>query len=83
LAAAFESPALPGLTRDAVGAVLVCRLHTLSKSTDGEWRSFSLSAWWADQAMTRLQSRLQLYQVTQDQDVVKILTPGSVYYECP
>jgi Domain of unknown function (DUF4173) len=83
LAAAYEFKVLPGLTRDAVGAVLVCRLHSLSQSMDGGWRSFSLSAWWADQAMTRLQSRLQLYHVTQDQDVVKILTPGNVYYECP
>jgi hypothetical protein len=83
LAAAYEFKVLPGLTRDAVGAVLVCRLHILSQSTDGDWRSFSLSAWWAEQAMSRLQSRLQLYQVTQDQDVVKILTPGNVYYECP
>jgi hypothetical protein len=83
LAAAYEFKVLPGLTRDAVGAVLVCRLHTLSQSTDGNWRSFTLSAWWADQAITRLQGRLQLYHVTQDQDVVKILTPGNVYYECP
>ena len=83
LVAAYEFKVLPGLTRDAVGAVLVCRLHTLSQSTDGDWRSFTLSAWWADQAITRLRSRLQLYHVTQDQDVVKILTPGNVYYECP
>ena len=28
-------------------------------------------------------NRLDLYKVTQDQGVLKILTPGSVYYECP
>jgi hypothetical protein len=93
LAAAFESPALPGLTRDAVGAVLVCRLHTLPKSTDGDWRSFSLSAWWADQAVARLRTRLEKYQVTVEQPGVvqgaaqtggvKVLTPGNVYYACP
>ena len=83
LAAAFESPALPGLTRDAVGAVLVCRQHAVSKSAKDGWRSFTLSGWWAGQAMARLQSRLDRYQVTLDQGVVKILTPGHVYYECP
>ena len=83
LAAAFESPALPGLTRDAVGAVLVCHLHTLRNSANGDWRSFNLSAWWADQALARLQSRLERYQVRLDQGMLKILTPASVYYECP
>ena len=82
LAAAFESPALPGLTRDAVGAVLVCRQHAGSKSADGDWRSFNLSGWRADQDMARLQSRLERYQVTLDQGVLKIITPGHVYYEC-
>ncbi len=83
LAAAYESAALPGLTRDAVGAVLVCRLHTVSHSSFGDWRSFTLSGWWADRAMARLQTRLERYRVTLDQGTVKILTPGSVYYECP
>jgi hypothetical protein len=93
LAAAFESPALPGLTRDAVGAVLVCRLHTVSQPALGDWRSFNLSGWWADQAMARLQSRLEKYTVIAEQAEVvqgvaqtggvKVLTPGSIYYECP
>jgi hypothetical protein len=93
LAAAYESPTLPGLTRDALGAVLICHLHAVSKSTDGDWRSFTLSAWWAGQAMARLQSRLEKYQVTVEQPGVvqgvaqtggvKILTPGNVYYVCP
>jgi len=83
LAAAYEFKVLPGLTRDAVGAVLVCRLHSVSQSTDGDWRSFNLSTWWADQTVARLKSRLELYQVTLDQGELKILTPGSVYYECP
>ena len=83
LAAAYESPALPGLTRDAAGAILVCRLHTVSASTNHDWRSFTLSGWRADQAMARLHSRLKAYHVTQAEGGVKILTPGSVYYECP
>ncbi len=83
LAAAFESPDLPGLTRDEVGAVLVCRLHSVSQPTSGDWRSFNLSAWGAVQDMARLRNLLQSYRVTQDQGTVKILTPAKVYYECP
>ena len=98
LAAEYESSALPGLTRDAVGAVLVCRLHVISTSRVVDWRSFTLSAWWADRAMDRLQSRLARYQVTvtqagmktiapgqvaADPGGVKVLTPGNVYYVCP
>ncbi|MGA2489751.1 MAG: DUF4173 domain-containing protein [Anaerolineales bacterium] len=83
LAAAYESPALPGLTRDAVGAVLVCRLHVVSASTHADWRGFTLAGLRADQAMAKVYSRLKTYQVTVDQGGVKILTPGSVYYECP
>lgn len=83
LAAAYSSPALPGLTRDAVGAVLVCRLHASSASVDSDWRSFTLSGWWAGQAVSGLGDRLSGYHVTQDQGILKILTPGHVYYECP
>jgi hypothetical protein len=82
LAAAYEFKVLPGLTRDAVGAILVCRLHNGSQPAPGDWRSFNLSAWWADGAVAGLRNRLDLYQVTQDQGVLKILTPGSIYYEC-
>jgi len=93
LAAAFESPALPGLTRDAVGAVLVCRQQALAHPASGDWRSFNLSAWWADQAMARLHSRLAKYTVSVEQagvvdgiaqtGGVKVLTPAKVYYVCP
>ena len=93
LAAAYESPALPGLTRDAVGAILVCRLHSVFQPALGDWRSFNLSAWRADQTMARLRSRLGLYQVNEEQPAVvdgtaqtsgvTVLTPGKVFYACP
>ena len=83
LAAAYESPALPGLTRDAVGAALVCRLHGAPASTRSDWRGSTLSGWQAERAMARVASRLKKYQVTQAENGLKILTPGKVYYECP
>jgi hypothetical protein len=83
LAAAYDSPTLPGLTRDAVGAALVCRQHGVPASTHTGWRGFTLSGWQAERAMARVQGRLEKYQVTQAENGVKILTPGKVYYECP
>ena len=98
LAAAYTSAALPGLTRDAVGAVLVCRLHNAPSPKTADWRGFTLSRWLADQAMARVKSRLAKYQVTGSQPDsqnaapgqsdsqaggVQVLTPGKVYYRCP
>jgi hypothetical protein len=78
----FQDQSLPGLTRDAVGAVLVCYEHMNSGSGDDNWRSFTLSRFWAEQALKRVQSQLNKYQVTDSDWPVKLLTPASVYYEC-
>lgn len=79
----FQSPELPGLTRDAVGAVLFCRQHPNSDQRENkDWRSFSVSRSQAESGMDAIQNQLDKYKVIDDQWPVKILTPGSVYYEC-
>ena len=83
LAALYQSPALPGLTRDALGAVLICRQQFVPAPRMGDGRSFNLSRYRADQAMASLQPRLKAYQVSLSDTGVKILTPAHVYYECP
>ncbi len=82
LEAIFVSPSYPGLTRDAVGAVLACRqrVHPLRSSLD--WRSFTLSAWWARNAMGTVKAQLDGYRFTDLEPPVKLLTPDSVLYEC-
>jgi hypothetical protein len=82
LVAEFQDQSLPGLTRDAVGAVLFCREQDKSGGGDDNWRSFTLSRWQADQALKQIQTRLDKYQVLEPEWPVKILTPGSVYYQC-
>jgi hypothetical protein len=78
----FRSTALPGLTRDAVGAVLFCRLHYGSTRPVEDWRSFTLSIWQANMAMKEVKAQLDHYRVIDDQWPLKILTPGSVSYDC-
>ena len=78
----FQNHSLPGYTRDAVGAALVCHEQLSSSSGDQNWRSFTFSAWRADQALRLVQSQLNVYQVVDSDWPVKLLTPGSIYYEC-
>jgi hypothetical protein len=82
LTAEFNDPSLPSLTRDAIGAALVCRGRVNSSSGDGDWHGFTLSAWWAEQAMQQLQDQLAQYQITDKDWPIRVLTPASVYYEC-
>jgi hypothetical protein len=78
----FQDPSLPAYTRDAVGAALTCHEHISSGGGDQNWRSFTLSGWWADQALQQVQARLDAYQVVDSDWPVKVLTPASIYYEC-
>lgn len=79
----FRDQSYPGLTRDAVGAVLFCRLHSsanISHSTD--WRSFNFSQSQADRDLSAVKNSLSQYRVVKDQWPVQIMTPGSVLYDC-
>jgi len=82
LVADFRDAKLPGMTRDAVGAVLVCRQHTYSGRTGTDWQGFTLSRWRADQAMAQVKARLDQYRVDEAGWPTKVYTPGSVMYEC-
>jgi hypothetical protein len=82
LVAAFQDQTLPGYTRDAVGAALICHGYVSSGSGDQNWRSFTLSGGRADQALQQVQSPLDAYQIMDSDWPVKVLTPGSIYYEC-
>ncbi len=82
LVADFRNPSFPGMTRDAIGAVLVCRLHPGTSRSGGDWRTFTLSGWQADRAMARVEGQLDKYQIVDQAWPVKLLTPGSIFYEC-
>ena len=78
----FQSASLPVLTRDAVGAVLVCHTYQTSNREDKDWRAFTLSRWQANKALERIQDKLDLYALTEDNGPAGVLTPGNVFYEC-
>ena len=82
LARDFQATTLPGLTRDAVGAVLFCRLQSDSTRPREDWRSFTLSEWQAKAAMNKVRDELGKYRIIDSQWPLKILTPGSVSYNC-
>jgi hypothetical protein len=80
LADAYADETLPGYTRDAAGAALVCWQYRNSGGGDTDWRAFTLSGWLAEEALKGVD--LDAYRVTDEDYPVKVLTPGSVYYEC-
>lgn len=82
LVAEFKDPSLPGLTRDAVGAALVCHEQLSANGADDNWRSFTLSNWRADQSLGQVQGQLDQYQLVNQDWPITILTPGSVDYDC-
>ncbi len=78
----FEAPSTPGLTRDAVGAVLFCRLHSNAGNSSSDWRSFTVSRWRADTMLKRIGKQLDQYRVVDDSWPIRIITPASVAYTC-
>ena len=77
----YQDQSLPGYTRDAVGAVLVCQQQIQSED-DANWRSFTISGWQANTLLQQVQARLDEYKIIDSDWPVKVLTPGSIYYEC-
>jgi len=74
----------PG-TRDMVGAALVCRVNAdLNRDPDTNWRSFTLSRMWADQALgqPQVQEILNNYGILDDDYPVQVQTPLGEKYDC-
>jgi len=78
----YQSPAYPGLTRDAIGAVLFCRLQSGARGPSLEWRSSTFSRWDSGVSLDSVRNSLARYQVIDSDWPVRILTPGSVAYSC-
>ncbi len=82
LVSEFKDQSLPGLTRDAVGAVLVCRLNFPSSDSDKYWQAFTVSKWMEKSELKNIQEGLKGYQVTMPEGLPQIITPGGVFYKC-
>jgi uncharacterized membrane protein len=69
----------PG-TRDAAGAALACHIYyNYSQKPDMDWRGFTLSRWWADQAIAQSQGS---YSIDDVNSPVQVETPLGEKYDC-
>jgi hypothetical protein len=69
----------PG-TRDAAGAALKCHIYyNYSQKPDMDWRGFTLSRWWADQAIAQSQGS---YSIDDVNSPVQVETPLGEKYDC-
>jgi hypothetical protein len=82
LVAIYESSAYPSATRDAVGAVLACRLQESSARSSAGWRSFTVSRWLAETSAQAVHSQLSGYRISDASWPVTILTPAGLVEEC-
>jgi hypothetical protein len=83
LVEAFQDGKLTPPNREAVGAALACRVYIERRQNpEMNWRGFTFSRWWADQALRQVHSRLDAYQILQSDWAVQVLTPGSSTYDC-
>lgn len=81
LVAEFQDKSLSTDTRDGVGAVLACR-QQIKSDHKGDWRSFSVSNWQADQALRQVQTQLDEYELENSEYPVTILSPVNTSYDC-
>jgi len=83
LAATFEDTSLPTDVRDKVGAALFCISRDRARNDQKfPWQSFHISRFIADKTFIRLQQELNLYEVTDADYPVKVLTPSGEEFSC-
>ena len=84
LVEALQDETLPEGTRDMVGAALACsRNERVGGSLDDNWRSFTLSKLWADQAVEHVQNLLDGYTfIDKDDWRLQVETPMGETYDC-
>jgi len=80
----FSSNEIPPVTRDKIGAALVCHtvLDEKGSSQTRSWQSFHLSTWRAERALEKTQESLAEYQIQEDDWSVMVITPHGFEYSC-
>ncbi len=82
---AYLNPKLSRSLHEQIGVILFCRANAYvpPKAPVGDWRSFNLSKWKAEQAMAKALPYLQGYSITRDRYPMRVRTPYSQgYFEC-
>jgi hypothetical protein len=82
LAQAYQSPALAEAEREAVGAALACRIHLAANREPVDWRSFTLTRFWSDAAISPLQTDLKQYTFQKKAWPATVTSPQGHKFEC-
>jgi hypothetical protein len=82
LVALFRSGTTPVDTKDAIGAVLACRLEATVTDASPDWRSFTVSGSQAEQAMRAVRGQLKGYRAAQEDWYTRIITPRRETHDC-
>jgi hypothetical protein len=82
LASKLHSPALPPATREAVGAVLACRLHLNARRQVTDWRSWTLSRTRSEVALQSVSPMLATYVFSDAERAPQVLAPSGTAYYC-
>lgn len=80
----FQNPDLDDETREGIGAAILCYQYSeeLEDYELLDWRSFNYSAWKAIESIEVVEDELVDYQVRQNKNPTKIVTPSGIRYEC-
>ncbi len=79
---ALQDEGLPAGIRDMAGAALACHVYNDSGSDDTNWRSFTFSRHWAEQALEKVQGVLEDYTILDDPWPLQVRTPAGETYDC-
>ena len=77
----FLSPSLPTSIHEAIGAILLCRHDATAQPSTKDWRSLTLSDWFADKAMEKVLSRLA-NGYHWNSSTRQMHTPSNAVYDC-
>jgi hypothetical protein len=81
----FKSLDMPQPTREGVGAILLCYIHSdpmNDETLQENWQSFNHSRWQAYWALQSVVTDLVGYTILERRYPMLVRTPGAVQYEC-
>jgi len=82
LAAMLGSQTLPVATREAVGAVLACRLHLNARHPVTDWRSWTMSRSRSERALESVRLVVGEYRFSDAGPLVRVRAPSGAAYPC-
>lgn len=84
LVKSYQSQGISDTTREGIGAVLLCYIHSgkVQIGQPVDWPSFNYSYWRAFQSLSVIKPLLTGYRVSGRGSSMRVRTPGNLLYEC-